>query len=146
MRIYSVQTSWHGNGSQGMAVPSPIPIHHLILPLLSRADKETEVRWGIVISRTASGDSPRGCGSRKWRLTWKPSVSLRTMASRFTLLSPHQGCMPREFPQESTSHDGSIDTTVPYLCRLPGGAEITIFFQDAALSSQVAFGDLLEER
>jgi hypothetical protein len=117
------------------------PYHHLILPLLSRADKETEVRWGIGDFEDRFGRFPEGM--------WLPemAVDLETLAVladhgiSYTLLSPHQGCMPvvQEFP----GHSDSIDTTVPYFCRLPGEREITIFFQDAALSSQVSFGDLL---
>jgi hypothetical protein len=112
------------------------------MPLLSHADKETEVRWGIRDFSDRFGRSPEGM--------WLPEMAVDTdtlsvLADQgifFTILSPHQGCRTRLFSEDSWTN-GSIDTTVPYLCRLPEGGEITVFFQDAALSTQVAFGDLL---
>ena len=77
------------------------PYHHLILPLLSRADKETEVRWGIRDFEDRFGRYPEGM--------WLPemAVDLETLGVladhdiRFTLLSPHQACRTGEFRQES---------------------------------------------
>ena len=119
------------------------PYHHLILPLLSRADKETEVRWGISDFEDRFGRFPEGMWLPEMAVDRETLGVLADHDIRFTLLSPHQARRTGEFLQESASHDGSIDTTVPYLCRLADGKEITIFFQDAALSNQVAFGDLL---
>ncbi|MDD1664484.1 MAG: DUF3536 domain-containing protein [Methanomicrobiales archaeon] len=120
------------------------PFHHLIIPLLSRADKETEVRWGIRDFEDRFGRFPEGMWIPEMAVDMETLGVLAEEGISFTLLSPHQGCRIGQFSQESTTHDGSIDTTIPYLCRLPAGAEITIFFQDTALSSQVAFGDLLQ--
>src|SRR5690606_2482424 len=39
---------------------------------------------------------------------------------------------------------GRIDPTRPYLCRLPSGRSITIFFYDGPVSQAVAFEGLLE--
>ena len=119
------------------------PFHHLILPLLSRADKETEVRWGIRDFEDRFGRFPEGMWLPEMAVDKETLSVLADQGISFTLLSPSQGCIQQHTPRESTTRDGSIDTTVPYLCCLPGGAEISIFFQDAALSSQVAFGDLL---
>ncbi|MDD1715178.1 MAG: DUF3536 domain-containing protein, partial [Methanoregulaceae archaeon] len=118
------------------------PFHHLIMPLLSHADKATEVRWGIRDFSDRFGRTPEGM--------WLPEMAVDTdtlgvLADNgisFTILSPHQGCRTRPFSEDSWTN-GSIDTTVPYLCHLPEGGEITVFFQDAAFSTQVAFGDLL---
>ena len=120
------------------------PFHHLIMPLLSRADKETEVRWGIRDFEDRFGRFPEGMWLPEMAVDLETLGVLADEGISFTLLSPHQGCRNEQFSQESTTNNGSIDTTKPYLCRLPAGAEITIFFHDAALSSLVAFGDLLQ--
>lgn len=119
------------------------PYHHLILPLLSRADTETEVRWGIRDFEDRFGRFPEGMWLPEMAVDKETLEVLADNGISFTLLSPHQGFRTRQHSQESWN-TGSIDTTVPYHCRLLNGAEITIFFQDAALSSEVAFGDLLK--
>ena len=118
------------------------PFHHLIMPLLSRADKETEVRWGIHDFSDRFGRFPEGMWLPEMAVDLETLSVLADNGILFTLLSPHQGSRIRQYSQDPWIN-GCTDTTVPYLCCLPGGAEITIFFQDSDLSSQVAFGDLL---
>jgi hypothetical protein len=112
------------------------------MPLLSRSDKETEVRWGIRDFSDRFGRTPEGMWLPEMAVDIDTLEVLAYNGISFTILSPHQGCRTRPFSENSWTN-GSIDTTVPYLCHLPGGDEITIFFQDAALGTQVAFGDLL---
>ena len=40
---------------------------------------------------------------------------------------------------------GTIDSTRPYLCRLPSGRSIALFFYDGPIARAVAFEDLLED-
>ena len=122
------------------------PYHHLIMPLLSRADKETEVRWGIRDFEDRFGRYPEGMWLPEMAVDLETLDVLADHGILFTLLSPHQGCRVRHVRDEdwTDTPGGSIDTTVPYLCRLPSGKAITVFFPHAALSSEVAFGDLLQ--
>src|SRR5690606_19409744 len=39
--------------------------------------------------------------------------------------------------------DGKIDIRLPYLCRLPSGATITLFFYDGPIAQDLAFAGLL---
>lgn len=121
------------------------PYHHLIMPLLSRADKETEVRWGIRDFEDRFGRYPEGMWLPEMAVDGETLDVLADHGILFTLLSPHQGCRVRHVRDEhwTDTPGGSIDTTVPYLCRLPSGKAITVFFHHASLSSEVAFGDLL---
>ena len=47
------------------------PFHHLILPLLSRADKETEVRWGIRDFEDRFGRFPEGMWLPEMAVDWR---------------------------------------------------------------------------
>jgi hypothetical protein len=119
------------------------PYHHVILPLLSPADRETEVRWGIRDFEDRFGRYPEGM--------WLPemAVDLGTLdiladhGIRFTILSPHQGFLDGGDEQGADTPGRGVDTTVPGRCVLPSGNEIAVFFPDAALGTELAFGDLL---
>jgi hypothetical protein len=121
------------------------PYHHLIMPLLSRTDKETEVRWGIRDFEDRFGRYPEGMWLPEMAVDLETLDVLADHGIRFTLLSPLQACRVRKFHDGgwTDTGKGTIDTTVPYLCRLPAGKELSVFFHDAGISSQVAFGDLL---
>lgn len=108
------------------------PYHHIILPLASRREKETEVRWGL-------RDFERRFGRRAEGM-WLPETAvdmatLEVLAAEevaFTILAPHQVA---DVP------DGSVGRV-----RLGGGREIAVFIYDGGLSHGVAFGALLEGR
>jgi len=128
---------------------------HLILPLANRRDKETQIVWGIRDFRHRFGREPEGM--------WLPETavdleSLDLMAAhglRFTILAPHQAARFRKIDRadDGTSKPagdwqtvgGAIDSTRPYLCRLPSGRSIALFFYDGAIAQAVAFEDLLED-
>ena len=40
---------------------------------------------------------------------------------------------------------GQLDTRHPYLCRLPSGRSISLFFYDGQVAQEVAFGGLLRD-
>ncbi|HSM60449.1 MAG TPA: DUF3536 domain-containing protein, partial [Longimicrobiales bacterium] len=108
------------------------PYHHVILPLASRRDKVTEVRWGIADFRRRFGREPEGM--------WLPeaAVDIETLevvaaeGIRFTVLGPHQ--------VEDAPEDGG-----PGLVRLPSGDSIAVFVYDGGLSHDVAFGALVRD-
>lgn len=102
------------------------PYHHTILPLASRRDKVTQVRWGIANFEHLYGSAPQGM--------WLPetAVDLETLSVlaennlRFTILAPWQAAQ-------------SVDVTQPYRVELPGGRSISIFFYHSGLSTCVSF-------
>lgn len=119
--------------------------NHTILPLSTSRDKRTQILWGIADFEHRFGRSPEGM--------WLPETavdleSLDIMAAqgiRFTVLAPYQA---RTVYRDGETFDvtgGSIDTTVPYLVRLPTGGEIAVFFYDGPLSQEIAFDGLLED-
>jgi alpha-amylase/alpha-mannosidase (GH57 family) len=116
--------------------------NHIILPLASDRDKRTQVRWGVRDFQSRFGHKPEGM--------WLPETavdvaSLEALAAEgitFTILEPHQAARWRPIGAESW-HDGYPDPTIPYVCRLPSGASIAIFFYDGPISRAVAFERLL---
>ncbi len=108
------------------------PYHHVILPLASRRDKETEVRWGIADFRRRFGRDPEGM--------WLPETAaddetLDVLAQEgiaWTILAPQQVRTPPE--------DG-----MPGLVRTSGGRRIAVLVYDGPLSRDVAFGTLTKD-
>ena len=118
--------------------------NHMILPLATDRDKRTQVRWGIRDFESRFGRHPEGM--------WLPETavdvgSLEAMAAEnitFTILEPHQAEQYRPIGQDKwITANGSLDPTMAYLCRLPSGRSITIFFYDGPISRGVAFENLL---
>ncbi|HET7711050.1 MAG TPA: DUF3536 domain-containing protein, partial [Thermoanaerobaculia bacterium] len=118
--------------------------NHMILPLANDRDKQTQVLWGIRDFESRFGRKPAAM--------WLPETavdiaSLEALAAEgigFTILAPHQA--RRHRPLGSADwidvHD-AIDPKQPYLCNLPSGRSISIFFYDGPISRAVAFEDVL---
>jgi alpha-amylase/alpha-mannosidase (GH57 family) len=121
------------------------PYNHIIMPLANRRDKKTQVIWGIRDFSTRFKRQPQGM--------WLPETAvdtetLETMAKEgieFTLLAPRQASSFRRLDGGDWTDvkEGSIDTRIPYLCRLPSGKSIAIFFFNQEISNSVAFSKLL---
>lgn len=101
--------------------------HHTILPLASREDKITQVRWGIADFRFRYGHAPQGM--------WLPETAvdeetLQTLADndiQFTILAPWQADSP------------TVDTSQPYRVALKNKRSLSIFFYDQDLSTRISF-------
>ncbi len=120
---------------------------HMIMPLASARDKRTQVLWGL-------RDFERRFG-RKSEGIWLPETAadLETLSVlaeagvKYTVLAPGQAKRVRE-PGSGAWHDvagGKVDPRRPYLCRLPGGASIAVFFYDGPLSREIAFNGMLND-
>ncbi|MGV8087505.1 MAG: DUF3536 domain-containing protein [Methanomicrobiales archaeon] len=120
------------------------PYHHVILPLLPREDKEIEIRWGIRDFEDRFGRYPEGMWLPEMAVDQETLTVLADHGIAYTVLSPNQGCQPPQEVDERPVPGRGIDTSAPYFCSLPGGGDIAIFFHDASIGLQVAFGDLLE--
>jgi hypothetical protein len=118
--------------------------NHIIMPLANRRDKETQVIWGISDFRHRFGREPEGM--------WLPetAVDLETLdimannGIKFTVLAPHQARRIKTLDGTWRDTGDSFDTNQPYVCRLPSGRSIALFFYNRELSRGVAFGNLLE--
>lgn len=118
--------------------------NHIILPLANDRDQRTQVRWGIRDFEHRFGRKPEGM--------WLPetAVDLATLEAlaeeriAFTILEPHQAARCRKIGERDWSAaNGQLDPTQPYLCHLPSGRSIAVFFYDGPISRAVAFEQLL---
>lgn len=119
--------------------------NHMILPLASARDKQTQVLWGIADFRHRFGREPEGM----WLAETAADVaSLEVLAEsgiRFTILAPRQARRWRRIGERAWAEiPGGIDPSRAYLCRLPSGRSIVLFFYDGIVSQQVAFERLLD--
>ena len=121
----SVKRYGHGNALA-------MPYHHIILPLATRRDKMTEVRWGIADFRRRFGRSPEGMWLPETAVDEETLDVLAEAGIRFTVLAPHQ--------VEGAAADG-----LPGRYPTSGGRHIALFTYDGAISNDVAFGGLLHD-
>lgn len=118
---------------------------HLILPLANRRDKETQVIWGIRDFEYRFGRKPEGMWLAEAAVNTETLEVLAENGIKFTLLAPRQAKAVRKMGDSNWRELGGapIDTRQPYLCRLPSGKTIALFFYDGPLSQAVAFEGVL---
>lgn len=121
--------------------------NHLIMPLATRRDKQTQVAWGVRDFRARFGREPEGMWLPETAVDLESLDLMAKIGIRFTVLAPHQAANVRPIGAEDWTDvsGGGVDTTMPYLCRLPSGRSIAVFFYDGDISHDVAFGDLLAD-
>lgn len=120
--------------------------NHIIMPLACRRDKRTQVLWGIKDFILRFKRQPEGM--------WLPETAVDTETLEilaeegivFTILSPKQASRTRPIHDSRWTEvsTGNIDCFQPYLCRLPSGGSIVIFFYEETIAREVAFSRLLE--
>ncbi len=119
--------------------------NHLIMPLASARDKETQVAWGIADFRCRFGRDPEGMWLAETAVDVASLEVLAAAGIRFTVLAPKQARCWRKLGETAwTDTAGAIDPTRAYRCKLPSGASIALFFYDGAVAQQVAFERLLD--
>jgi alpha-amylase/alpha-mannosidase (GH57 family) len=109
------------------------PYFHMIFPLASRRDKDTMLIWGIRDFEIHFGHKPAGL--------WLPETavdlpSLEALADHgifYTILAPWQ------------AFDENIDTAQAYRVALVNGKEISVFFYNRYLSSEISFNPSASE-
>lgn len=118
--------------------------NHTILPLCNDRDRRTQVLWGVRDFQSRFGRAPEGM--------WMPETAadtptLETLAEAgiaFTLMAPRQCAAVRPIGSETWDEVGEgVDPTRAYLCKLPSGRTISVFFYDGPVSQGVAFEGLL---
>ncbi len=122
--------------------------NHMILPLANQRDRETQVKWGIEDFEKRFKRPPEGMWLPETAVNTETLEILAENGIAFTILAPHQAKRFRGFGRkdwQEIGEDNGIDPHRPYLCRLPSGGSIALFFYDGNLARNVAFENLLSE-
>lgn len=120
--------------------------NHIIMPLANTRDKRTQILWGIKDFEYRFKRFPEGMWLAETAVDIETLDILSEMGIKFTILAPSQSSKTRKigFGKWKDVSGSRIDPTMPYLCRLPSGRTITIFFYDGPISQAVAFERLLK--
>jgi len=127
--------------------------NHIIMPLASRRDQETQIRWGIYDFERRFGRKSEGIWLSETAINALTLEILTGFGLRFIVLSPHQALRVRPLDESSLWKDvskGTIPTGFPYRCFAPAARGkrdvkrfIDVFFYDASLSQDISFNHLL---
>jgi hypothetical protein len=101
--------------------------HHTILPLASREDKMTQIKWGIADFDYQYGHKPLGMWLPETAVDMETLNLLAENGIEFTILAPWQ------------AESNHLDVTEPYRVALSAGKSITVFFYHQGLSTGVSF-------
>lgn len=121
--------------------------NHIIMPLASRSDKETQIIWGIRDFEFRFSRRPEGMWLAETAVDIESLELLAAHQIKFTVLAPRQARSFRKLGTEEwhqVSKEG-INTKRSYVVKLPSGNSIVIFFYDGDASQSVAFNGLLND-
>jgi alpha-amylase/alpha-mannosidase (GH57 family) len=119
--------------------------NHTIMPLANRRQKVTQTCWAIRDFEYRFDRAPEGMWLPETAVDTETLEILAEHEIRFTILAPHQAKAWRRIGDKdwTPSQGDTLDTTMPYLCRLPSGRSIALFFYSGEISRAVAFERLL---
>jgi len=121
--------------------------NHMILPLASRRDAITQIRWGIADFEYRFGRKPEGMWLAETAVNRATLDLMAAEGIKFTILAPYQCARIRPLGSEdwnwTPTANGSVDTRHPYLVNLDEGRSIAVFFYDGPTSRAIAFEGLL---
>jgi alpha-amylase/alpha-mannosidase (GH57 family) len=119
--------------------------NHIILPLANQRDKHTQILWGMRDFQHRFRRDPEGMWLPETAVDVDTLEELSACGIKFTILAPHQAGKMRADSggQWINLYGQGIDSRRPYICHLPSGRSIALFFYDGAVSRAVAFEKLL---
>lgn len=117
--------------------------NHLIMPLCNRRDKDTQVKWGIYDFEKRFKRKPEGMWLAETAVDYETLEVLAEHDIKFTVLAPRQAKAFRKIGEENWSQ--GVNSQFHYICNLPSGKKITLFFYDGDGSQAVAFKGLLKD-
>lgn len=120
--------------------------NHMIMPLANDRDKRTQILWGLRDFEYRFRRYPEGMWLPETAVDLKTLDILAEAGILFTILAPHQASRVRKLGigKWNDIKDAGIDPARAYLCRLPSGRSVSLFFYDGPISSAVAFEDSLK--
>ena len=131
-------------GGHGSAIAQVY--NHIIMPLATDEDKKTQIIWGIEDFKNRFNRMPEGMWLAEAAVDTRTLEILAEQGIKFTILAPSQCARTRKIGDKNW-HDefgAKVDPKKPYLCKLPNGKSIVLFFYDGPISQGIAFGDTLK--
>jgi alpha-amylase/alpha-mannosidase (GH57 family) len=122
--------------------------NHMIMPLANEKDKYTQVYWGIQDFQERFGRYPEGMWLPETAVNYDTLEILAELGIRYTILAPHQAAKIKKMENDNQWEDigySDINFRQAYLCNLPSGKSINVFFYNGALAHEVSFGGLLRD-
>ncbi|HMA75968.1 MAG TPA: DUF3536 domain-containing protein [Candidatus Krumholzibacteriaceae bacterium] len=126
--------------------------NHIIMPLASKRDQETQISWGVAEFKRCFGREPEGIWLSETAVNQETLYILIDRGFRFIILSPQQAESFRPLKGKGKWKDvtdGTIPTGFVYRCRggrpRAGDNYIDIFFYDEKLSQDISFNHLLRD-
>ncbi len=135
------QTAFSGHGSALAQV-----FNHMIMPLANRRDKYTQVYWGLRDFERRFARKPEGMWLAEAAVDLETLDIMAELGIKFTILGPDQAKRFRKIGEKRWKDvtGGRIDPKRAYVCHLPSGRDIHLFFYDGPISHDLAFGNLLQ--
>jgi alpha-amylase/alpha-mannosidase (GH57 family) len=158
-RLSAARFSGHGSAMAQV-------YNHIIMPLASRRDAITQIRWGIADFVQRFRRQPEGMWLAETAVNREVLDLMAVEGIKFTVLAPNQCAAVRKLahpvpvnstePQPAASGtstldpgpwaptpNASVDTSHPYLVHLNEGRSIAVFFYNGPVSRAIAFEGLL---
>lgn len=119
--------------------------NHIVMPLANKNDKRTQVVWGIKDFEYRFKRKPEGMWLAETAADLETLDIMAESGIKFTILAPHQAKRVKRIsaPDWVDVSGQRVDPKKPYLCHLPSGRSIAIFFYDGPMSRAAAFEGLL---
>lgn len=120
--------------------------NHMIMPLANARDKETQVKWGLADFKKRFGREPEAMWLAETACNSETLEVLAAHGMKYVILAPGQCARVRKIGEKNwTDVSGAkVDPKRPYLCQLPSGRKIALFFYDGPISQGIAFSDTLK--
>ena len=136
------QKKFSGHGSAIAQV-----YNHMIMPLANTQDERTQICWAIKDFEHRFKRKPEGMWLAETAVNTETLELLSEYDIKFTILAPRQAKRVKKLDADKWTNvkDGAIDPQVVYLCKLPSGKAINLFFYDGPVSHELAFQDLLKD-
>lgn len=119
---------------------------HMIMPLANTRDKHTQVIWGIRDFEHRFKRKPEGMWLAETAVDLATLEVLAEHGIKFTVLAPGQASRVRKIGGRNWRDVSGqrIDPKQAYLCNLPSGKSMALFFYDGPISQDIAFGGVLK--
>ena len=135
------QKNFSGHGSAIAQV-----YNHMIMPLANARDKETQVKWGLADFKKRFGRDAEAMWLAETACNTETLEVLAQHQLKYVILAPGQCARVRKIGDKNwTDVSGAkVDPKRPYICHLPSGRKIALFFYDGPISQGIAFSDTLK--